>query len=170
MSGILKCLLVALFAGLVFGLWVTATAVSLYEAPVDPAQTLAERESTRGRAVVQFATTVFLISLAVVAIPTYFIGNPRLPRATRPVVLGALVGVVVVFAAAHVTAYARNEWPFRGKSPTTSLDWARYVGIPLGVVLGGAVGYSNWRWRRNKPAKPEYPLPGAQSAADRPDG
>jgi xanthine/uracil permease len=157
MSRILKRLLVALFAGVVIGLWVTAIAVSYNDAPVDPTQTLAEQESARGRANLQIAATVFLMTLAVIAIPTFFVGDLRLPAAARPVVLGALAGVVIVFAIAHIAAYARNEWPFCGKSPTTSLDWARTVGIPLGAVLGGAIGYCAWRRQSKLELQPTHP-------------
>jgi hypothetical protein len=95
---------------------------------------------------------------------------PTRSRRVRFTLWGAVLGLALVVGLAQVVAYSRQEWPFstanlpqgfQGPSkqepdvPATAFWYARRLGIPLGLILGGVAG-----WFAGETRRPGIGLPG----------
>ncbi len=145
-SILLARLLVGAFAGVIVGALVATFAVS-YFPERDLSQSLAEHENAERR----FRLTVLSITAALVTLLAVFAGNLQLRARTRTIMIGVLTGVACAVIAAHVAAYARDEWPFRGKAPQTAVTWGRNVGVPVLGLFGGLI--ANYVYRPSPPKR-----------------
>ncbi len=127
-------LLIGAISGVIVGTLVATFAISCLPER-DLSQPLAEHEIAERR----FVLAVQLITAAMVTLVAVFAGHVQLGGRTKTVIIGVLAGVACAVITAHVVAYARDEWPFRGKAPQTALAWGRAVGVPVFGLLGGLI-------------------------------
>jgi len=100
-------------------------------------ETLVERDATELKLAWLLIGSFVLLGAGI----SFYFRKCNLRDHWRPIEIGTLLGAIFAVAITLLVARMRNEFPFVGKAPQSAIFWERTVAVPLGMIIGGLVGF-----------------------------